>query len=545
MPKDHGISERELSPELLARIGNYFQKQTMSITTSENNQMILPIPMADYKSQVYKFDIVMDDGSIISESKYDINEELKLVTLKAGETGIATGKKVDFIFQWNAYISKNIEVPTVYLSDCNTKVCTIDHNMKKYPHIQVLEVLYGAGIGPAGEYPAGAASKMLYPRLDYVDLDRCDLYLNDEYDKYLNPKLNRVSEGKYIVTFDEPCVKSLLILVDKFELFNSDKRGYIDSPLTAIENPVKGLVNNQIIYGSSLVNLLSYMTMEDRPTYSRIQGIANTNLLKQDIVYTMINLNTKPITLVLFDNANNRIKSIPVGNNPVTFSLTQPELALLSLTVVTGDYSSTWNNSMLEELKTSMILLEGDYSIKNKPTKFFTGIKSVGDDNLNLKAVNDLDDTIDDYSEINNNYDIILRGIGTIRDKLNVNDNTITRNVASATLGYDFLDFASFNTTGKTKTYNILIRKLCDLGDTDGYLDSVCDKLKNVSISDTVNNDIDGIYSIYYVAASKCIEIRINVLQSEISNLYSFGITVYLKSKNIKFIEKNNQRKKL
>lgn len=534
MKKSRGVTERELDATLLAKIGmgNYLQKQTISVPTTEDNQKIIPIPMVGYNSQVYKFDINID-GFTYADYNYDIDEDAKTIVLKDNVNGIPINKKVDFIFQWNAYVNKTIESPTVYLDDCTVKVCTINHNMKKYPQIQVLEVLYGAGIGGAGEYPAGAGSKMLYPRIDYMNRDTCELYLNDEYEGYSNPVLNRVAEGKYVVTFDAPCVKSLLILVDKMELFASEEYCYIDQAVTEIINPVKGFVRNQVMYGSTLQNIWDVNLPKsswDSANNRAARGSIGQKLFKAT-TYTIINVSNKAINI----RKSSSLDFIPVhANSCQLLTLVSNEyIRLLSGLSIDG-----WTNSNYSELDSACVILEGDYTNKPKPTSYFK-FTSVGDTSCKLKVTNGTDVNASDYNESIIDYNIILRSIGAVRDEYDIDSNTIKRNIATSKLGIDFIDSVTCDTlTSKTSTYHITLKKSCDLGDVDLNIDSLCNKTVKTTYEDILA--IESVYrhTIKYTASTKTIDCHINIYTGSLTDINTNAVLSYFKNNdyNIQYV---------
>lgn len=433
MSKSRGITERELDEQLLARIGmgNYLQRQTLSIFTDSDDKKEIPIPMEDYNSQIYKFEMRIG-GVPYSDYRYKINEADKLVVLNDDEAGISKDTRVDFIFYWNAYINKTIESPTVYSADCEVKICSIEHNMNKYPHVQVLEVLYGAGIGEAGKYPAGAASKLLYPRIDYVDTNNFDLYLNEEYEAYLNPVINPVEEGKYIVTFDAPCLKSLLILVDKFELFTNEEYLYTDKKITEVSNPVKGFVKNQKIYGKTVQNFFNIYSIDAiyEEDFSRII-ISEDRHIRKSGIYTLVNLSDKII--------NNHYANAPAVTAWKGIRLQPHEVKTFEIDIDNYDYcvcigmiDDGWENTDASraELKKSLLILEGDWTDKELPTKYFSGLSSLGEDKgyIEIKSMNK------NGSEEVQKINTVLRSINGVCDELDVDKGIITRRIGTTSL---------------------------------------------------------------------------------------------------------------
>lgn len=536
MEKSKGISARELAPELLAQIGmgNYLQRQTLSLKTTENNQKIIPIPMVNYDARIYKFDLIID-GLPYLDYRYDIDENAKSIIIKDTEAGIAIDKQVDFIFSWNTYINKRVESPTVYLEDCNTKVCSIEHNMNKYPQIQILEVLYGAGIGNAGAYPAGAPSKMIYPRIDYVNTRACDIYLNDEYAVYANPKLNRVSEGKYIVTFDAPCVKSLLILVDKLELFASDESCYINNKVTAINSPAKGFVHDQVIYGTTLQNIWNLNSI--KPVWDVANSKGDVTDITQNMYkagkYTVINTSDKTIFIRPYD------KTSSTYGADISIAAKSYAVVTLANNVILGSIvgkgADNWSANNYYDLFTACVVLDGDYSTKIMPTGYFSGIKSLGSTPYTFKAVNTIDESDKSYSEVDNEYNVLLRGIGAFKDEYSIDTGILKRYIATAKLGYDFIDSVSFDVnTGRTNTYRLVLTKNCDLGDTAFGVDALCDKAVYLKTSDFMVADKPAIFTMnYLVSGTKRLEINISVEKSKLTDTTISGIITYLKNNSV------------
>ena len=82
-----------------------------------------------------------------------------------------------------------------------TKIATIPHHMGVYPGVFAAVVKYGAGIGGAGNGPAGGTSvKPLPVQVEYPDLNTISISSALSFNK---PALRQISREEYTVTFED------------------------------------------------------------------------------------------------------------------------------------------------------------------------------------------------------------------------------------------------------------------------------------------------------------------------------------------------------
>ena len=82
-----------------------------------------------------------------------------------------------------------------------TEIARIPHHMGVYPGVFAAAVKYGAGIGGAGNGPAGGTSvKPLPVQVEYPDLNTVSILSALSFDK---PALRQISREEYTVTFED------------------------------------------------------------------------------------------------------------------------------------------------------------------------------------------------------------------------------------------------------------------------------------------------------------------------------------------------------
>ena len=82
-----------------------------------------------------------------------------------------------------------------------TKIATIPHHMGVYPGVFAAVVKYGAGVGGAGNGPAGGTSvKPLPVQVEYPDLNTISISSALTFDK---PALRQINREEYTVTFED------------------------------------------------------------------------------------------------------------------------------------------------------------------------------------------------------------------------------------------------------------------------------------------------------------------------------------------------------
>jgi hypothetical protein len=75
----------------------------------------------------------------------------------------------------------------------------LQHNLGKYPLVQVMKVSYGAGVSGAGDYPAGGVNKSTQIRCTYDSKDTITLYFLETID---NPQMNKIDATTYVLSGD-------------------------------------------------------------------------------------------------------------------------------------------------------------------------------------------------------------------------------------------------------------------------------------------------------------------------------------------------------
>ena len=93
------------------------------------------------------------------------------------------------------------------LADCLTdcELAALEHGLDAYPHVLVLLCRYGAGIGGAGETPAGGRNAVSVPcKIEYLDRSNLKIYVSKSVAVPDRAKtVERVSGHEYVVTTDD------------------------------------------------------------------------------------------------------------------------------------------------------------------------------------------------------------------------------------------------------------------------------------------------------------------------------------------------------
>ncbi|WP_058953152.1 phage tail protein [Clostridium tyrobutyricum] len=90
------------------------------------------------------------------------------------------------------------------------EIITINHGLNCYPIVRLISTNYGAGIGQAGETPAGGTeSYLMESKICYLDKDNIKIYVPKKYSKD-NASVEKLNDKQYILTFDNE-VESILI----------------------------------------------------------------------------------------------------------------------------------------------------------------------------------------------------------------------------------------------------------------------------------------------------------------------------------------------
>ena len=94
----------------------------------------------------------------------------------------------------------------------NKELIAISHNFNSYPNVRCICTNYGAGVGGAGETPAGGTeSYMVNAKICYLDTNNIKIYVPNHY-LVKSPVLQKISENKYILSSEDVTeTKSMLI----------------------------------------------------------------------------------------------------------------------------------------------------------------------------------------------------------------------------------------------------------------------------------------------------------------------------------------------
>lgn len=94
----------------------------------------------------------------------------------------------------------------------NKELITIPHNTNSYPNVRCICTNYGAGVGGAGEGPAGGTeSYLVNAKIGYLDTNNVKIYVPANY-LIRSPVLQQINSSKYILaSSDKTETKSMLI----------------------------------------------------------------------------------------------------------------------------------------------------------------------------------------------------------------------------------------------------------------------------------------------------------------------------------------------
>lgn len=104
--------------------------------------------------------------------------------------------------------------------DPSYELATIEHNLNKYPVCELYRTTWAAGIGGAGEGPAGGTSLtrigsnaiQVPGSVEYVDKSSVVIYTTQEYQNYTN--INKVNDNEYaLLAPDSDDTKISLVLI--------------------------------------------------------------------------------------------------------------------------------------------------------------------------------------------------------------------------------------------------------------------------------------------------------------------------------------------
>lgn len=159
-------------------------------------------------------------------------------------------------FDTNNIVSNtNIMLDEMY---CTQELLTLNHNLNGYPIIKLTYTEYGAGIGGAGNFPAGADSdcNLMQSKAVYTDRNNLKVYVPQNY--YIaNPSLNKIDNYKYVVTFTNS-TRSILIELIEGDVQNQVEE--INNNISNIDNKLEDLTY-QTATGTATAITLSLPTL--------------------------------------------------------------------------------------------------------------------------------------------------------------------------------------------------------------------------------------------------------------------------------------------
>lgn len=96
----------------------------------------------------------------------------------------------------------------------NYELITINHNLKCYPDVRIIKTDYGAGIGGAGETPAGGTESYdVKNKVCYQDRNNLTIYVPKNYfSKSAN--LEKITDNQYLITFNKSIMSLLVDLIN-------------------------------------------------------------------------------------------------------------------------------------------------------------------------------------------------------------------------------------------------------------------------------------------------------------------------------------------
>jgi hypothetical protein len=144
---------------------------------------------------------------------------------------------------------------------CNQKLLSLNHGLNGYPIIKMTYTEYGAGIGGAGDFPAGADSEcnLMQNKAVYKDRNNIDVYVPQDY--YIaNPSINKINYYKYVVTFTNS-TRSILI-----ELIEGDIQNQVNENTNNINQ-----INTKL--DTKAINVDNNRTTEDKTVTGAINEL--------------------------------------------------------------------------------------------------------------------------------------------------------------------------------------------------------------------------------------------------------------------------------
>jgi hypothetical protein len=123
---------------------------------------------------------------------------------------------------------------------CNKELLSINHGLNGYPIVKMTYTEYGAGVGGAGDFPAGADSdcNLMQNKAIYTDNNNMTIFVPQNYYIAL-PSINKINNYKYVVTFTN---STRSILIELIEGSTSEDIKSINDSLTNINSSISDLI---------------------------------------------------------------------------------------------------------------------------------------------------------------------------------------------------------------------------------------------------------------------------------------------------------------
>lgn len=185
-----------------------------SITSGNNTKSALDTSTATADASKTALDASITSGNTVI-SNLDL-DKANVNTLN--DTLITTIANADAKLQeFENYDTTNlVPLSNIMLNEmyCNKELLSINHNLNGYPIVQLVYTEYGAGVGGAGNFPAGGTDSecnLMQNKTVYTDNNNFTIYVPQNY--YIeNSVINKINDYKYIVTFTNS-TRSILIQI--------------------------------------------------------------------------------------------------------------------------------------------------------------------------------------------------------------------------------------------------------------------------------------------------------------------------------------------
>lgn len=160
------------------------------------------------------------DSSLISHitNGNTVNSNLTSNISSGGQTNdqltVTIGTAEDKLQEFKNYDTTNlVPLSNTMLNEmyCTEELLTINHGLNGYPIVKMTYTEFGAGIGGAGNFPAGADSQcnLMQDKMIYTDSNNVKILVPLDY--YIaSPSINKLNDYKYVITFTNS-TKSILV----------------------------------------------------------------------------------------------------------------------------------------------------------------------------------------------------------------------------------------------------------------------------------------------------------------------------------------------